>query len=76
MTLREYLDVERGRLTRLAALTGVNIATLSRIANSHRSPTLAQMRAIQIGTGGAVTAVDWLPITEPTDASAPPLSAA
>lgn len=58
MTLREYLNKERGRLLSVASRAGISTASVSRIADGKQNPTLDVLKRIEAATGGKVTVAD------------------
>ncbi|MCA7943234.1 transcriptional regulator [Burkholderia vietnamiensis] len=58
MDLRTYLDVERGRLVKLAAAIGAHASDISAWANKKRPVPIPYGWPIERETGGQVTRVD------------------
>jgi len=60
MKLDLYLFTHKIKPTKFAAQIGVNPSTITRILNGERVPSLDVIIAIEDGTGGEVTAKDFL----------------
>lgn len=58
MTLREYLDQQRGRISEIAEKAGISGASVSRIADGKQNPTLDVLKRIEAATGGIVTVAE------------------
>jgi transcriptional regulator with XRE-family HTH domain len=55
MTLRDYINKERGRLLAIARGAGISAASVSRIADGKQNPSLDVLIRISRATGGKVT---------------------
>jgi len=64
MTLEQYLKENDLKPVAFATSIGVAPSTITRILRGERSPGLDLMLKIKTGTGGAVSADDWLASAE------------
>jgi transcriptional regulator with XRE-family HTH domain len=58
MTLREYIRLERGRVSAIASGAGISTASVSRIADGKQNPTLDVLKRIEAATGGVVSVAE------------------
>lgn len=74
MTLSEWLDADRGRLTALAAHFNLTQSAVSQWRSNGVPPR--RMKAVRDFTGGAVSLDDMLEADPPAPAPAPPTAQA